>query len=85
MSHERTPPPEHCVVPGAHTPVHAPLAHAAFEHVCVVDHVPVGSHVCTESFEHRTAPGPHDPVHDPITHAYGHDVAVPHEAVSSHV
>jgi hypothetical protein len=40
-----TPLPEHCVAPGVHTPVHAPLTHAWFEQVVPFCQVPVASHV----------------------------------------
>ena len=48
---------EHCVAPGVHTPVHAPLAHAWLTHGTEVPHVPVAPHVWTASPEHCDAPG----------------------------
>ena len=65
----RTPLPEHCVVPGTQTPVHAPATQAAFEQGWAVLHVPVRSQVCTASPEQRVAPGVHTPVQAPDTHA----------------
>ena len=39
--------PEHVVPPGAHTPVHAPVTQAWFEHAAPFTHDPVPSHVWT--------------------------------------
>ena len=68
-SHAVTPPPEHPVVPGMHTPTQAPDTHAELTHGCMFVQVPVASHVWTALPEQRVAPGTHTPVHEPSTHA----------------
>jgi hypothetical protein len=40
-----TPLPEHCVAPGAHTPVHVPLTHVWLVHAVPTVHVPVALQV----------------------------------------
>jgi hypothetical protein len=62
--------PEHCVDPGAQTPVQAPITQADRVHAAAVPHIPVGLHVCTPLPEHCVVPGVHDPEHIPFTHAW---------------
>ena len=68
--HVRTAFAEHCVAPGAQTPVQAPLAHAWFVQAAAAPHVPSARHVCTPSPEHCIDPGEHKPTHAPRTHAW---------------
>jgi hypothetical protein len=69
-----TPLPEHCVSPGPHTPVQAPLMHVWSLQPAGVPQVPAEVHVCTPLPVHWVAPGVHvthvllrhtgvDPVH----------------------
>jgi hypothetical protein len=61
--------PEHCFVPGTHTPVQAPETHADPTHGEGVPHSPLDEHVSIPLFEHCLAPGVHTPVHAPLTQA----------------
>jgi hypothetical protein len=61
--------PEHWVLFGVQTPLHAPFTHAELEHACAADHDPVTSHVCTALPEQRVDPGVQVPVQVPSTHA----------------
>ena len=73
-----TPLPEHCVDPGTHTPVQAPLAHAYVQADALV-HWPVALQVCTPLPEHCVVPGVQTPVHEPETQAaFTQAVALPH-------
>jgi hypothetical protein len=67
--HISTPPAEHCVVPGAHTPAHAPFEHAWFVQSTGVLQVPSLWHVSTPLPEHTVPPGIQMPRHTPFTHA----------------
>jgi hypothetical protein len=69
VSHVLTPLPEHCVLPGVQTPVHAPDTHAWFVQDAALTHVPAELHVCSPPPEHREALGAHIPVHAPDAHA----------------
>ena len=74
-----TPLPEQIVIPGTHTPPHAPLVHA-YGHALAGPHVPEAVHVCTplappSAFATQlVAFGAHTPWHDaaPLepTHAW---------------
>ncbi len=63
LSHVWTPLPWHCVEPGVHTPVQAPLEQAWLVHGCGVPQWPDESHVCTPLPEHCVAPGVQVPEH----------------------
>ena len=66
-------------MPGAQTPVQAPLAHARPVQSLAVPHVPVASQVCTPLLAHRVAPGVHVPEHAPATQAWlTHATGAPH-------
>src|SRR5271167_1470262 len=78
VPHVCTPLPEHCVEPGTHTPVQAPVAHAN-EHGEGVPNCPLALQVSTPLPEHVVDPGAHTPLHPPPTQAAAtHAVAVPH-------
>jgi hypothetical protein len=71
--------PEHCVVPGVHTPVHAPLTQAEEVHADAAPHWPLALQVCTPLPLHVVPPGVHTPVQAPFTHAwFVQAAAVPH-------
>ena len=55
-----TPLPEHCVAPGAQTPVHAPLTQAWLVQATAGPRCRSASQVCTPLPEHCVAPGVHD-------------------------
>ncbi len=76
-SHVSTPLPEHWVLPGAHTPWHAPFTQACAAQSAGVPHEALASHVCTPSPEHCVAPGVHVPVHAPDTQESLHEIAAP--------
>jgi hypothetical protein len=50
--HVCNPLPEHCVAPGEHTPVQAPITHAEFAHATGLLQVPVEEQVCVPLPEH---------------------------------
>jgi hypothetical protein len=78
--------PEHCVVVGSHTPVHAPLTHAEDTHATAVPHAPLTLHVWTPLPEHRVALGVQTPVHAPFTHAwFVQAAAAPQSPLELHV
>ena len=60
--------PEHCVCPGAQTPVQTPLTQVMPLHADGLPHWPLESHDCTELPEHCVWPGAHTPVHTPEMH-----------------
>lgn len=62
--------PEHCVVVGVHTPVHAPVTQAEDVHAVAVPHWPLALHVSTPLPLHRVPPGEHTPVQAPFKHAW---------------
>jgi hypothetical protein len=62
--------PEHCVVPGTHTPVHAPATHALFTQAVVPPNVPFDWQVWTLLPEQVVCPGAHTPVHVPFTQVW---------------
>ena len=66
--HVSTPLPEHCVDPGAQTPVHTPATHDWLTHATGALHVPFDPHVSTPLPEHWVAPGAQTPVHAPDAH-----------------
>jgi hypothetical protein len=71
--------PEHCVAPGVHTPVHAPVTQAEFVHADGAPHVPFPEQSCTPLPEHCVEPGTHTPVQAPLTQAeFEHADAEPH-------
>lgn len=65
------------VVPGVHTPVHAPARHWYWHAVPFV-HCPLELHVCGVLPEHCAAPGLHTPVHAPLAHTYWQETGLPH-------
>lgn len=67
--HVWTPLPEHCFVPGTHTPVHAPVTHADETHGESDPQAPLAEHVSMALFEHCTALGAHTPAQAPLTQA----------------
>jgi len=67
--HVCTPLPEHCVVPGVHTPVQAPETHAEETHAVPVPHWPAAVQVSRSLPEHLPAPGAQTPVQLPLTQA----------------
>jgi hypothetical protein len=58
--------PEHCLCPGAHTPVHAPVTQVWLVHVAGDPHWPIASHVSTPLFTHWVVPLAHTPWHDAV-------------------
>jgi hypothetical protein len=67
VTHDSTPLPEHCAVPGEHEPVHcatpaSSVAHTPM-HALGVPHAPVAPHPATPPSTHAVWPGPHAPVH----------------------
>lgn len=56
---------EHCLAPGSHAPVHAPLTQALPEHAAPSRQVPDASHVCMTCPLHWVAAGVHVPEHAP--------------------
>jgi hypothetical protein len=81
--------PEHCFVPGTHTPVHTPFAHAN-GHADAVPHWPLELQVCTALPEHWVVVGTHTPTHDadddPVTQADAtHATGEPHWPPELHV
>lgn len=61
--------PEHCVVVGSHTPVHAPFTQADETHGVLLPQAPLDEHVSTLLPVHRVAFGVHTPTQLPPTHA----------------
>jgi hypothetical protein len=55
--------PLHCVEPGTHVPLHAPLMHTSGHAGPAACQVPVASHVCGCRPVHLTEPGVQTPVH----------------------
>jgi hypothetical protein len=77
--------PLHCVCPGAHEPVQAPLRHVWLVHAVAVLHAPAAEQVSTPFPEHWVVAGTHTPVQEPLTHAEAtHGVAVPHVPFAWH-
>jgi hypothetical protein len=85
--HVWTPPAAHCIAPGEHTPVHAPLTHAASMHTTAVLHCPLSAHDSTLLVpEHSVVLGEHTPAHWPATQAWlAHATAAPHVPSALHV
>jgi hypothetical protein len=67
--HVWTPLPEHCVAPGTHTPMHAPVTQADATHEEAAPHWPLELQVSTPLPEQRVVPGAHTPEHSPPTQA----------------
>jgi hypothetical protein len=81
-----TPLPEHCVVPGTHTPVHAPATHALFTQAVVPPKVPFDWQVWTLLPEQVVWVGAHTPVQVPPTHVWLlHAVPTVHDPEEAHV
>ena len=72
--------PEHCVAPGAQTPVQAPPTHAWLMQAAAVPHEPVEVHVSTPLLlgSHRVAPGTQTPPQLVPTQASAHVVGAAH-------
>lgn len=74
------------MVPGTHTPAHAPLTQAEATQGAGTPHVPFGWHVCTLLPEHWVAPGAQmQPRQDPATHPQPQATAAPQAPDASHV
>jgi hypothetical protein len=76
--HDCTPlPEEHCVCPGAHTPVHVPEMQVWLEQGCGMPHMPP-TQDCAPLPEHCFWPAEQAPVQAPPEHfsAFGHGVSV---------
>jgi hypothetical protein len=78
--------PEHCVCPGAHTPVHTPPMHVEFMHGCGVPHMLLVQ-VCTPLPEHCFWPAVQGPVQAPPEQfsLFGHIMSAPQCPLESHV
>jgi hypothetical protein len=83
--HVSTPFVTHCVLPGTHVPVHAPLTHAEFVHATAADQLPVVSQVCTPLPEHCVVPGTQMPEQAPDAHPNWHGESGPHAPLALHV
>jgi hypothetical protein len=68
-SHVCTALPEHCSVPGVHTPTQPVFTHAELVHSSGLLQLPLESQVCTPLPEHCVAPGTQVPTQLPETHA----------------
>jgi len=62
--------PAHRVVPGVHTPMHAPPTQADETQGVLLPHAPLDEHVSTLLLTHRVAFGVQTPVQLPPTHAW---------------
>lgn len=67
--HVCTPLPTHCVVPGTHTPTHAPFWHAEETQGVLFPQVPLNEHVSTLFPLQCVALGAQTPTQLPPTHA----------------
>lgn len=84
--HVWTPPSEHRIAPGVHTPAHAPLTHAWLTHGTGVPQRQVEAQVRTLLPEHSVCPGVQVPPQAPKEqHEPVHSTPVPHSPFATHV